>query len=220
MNAIKVIIAGGNPVISAGVEALLRQECDVNVLDRVEDRPGILKSLVLKPDVLVMASSFCVPEESKKTIRMVKDSFPCVKILFFLDRDTTDENLLQYLALGIRGYIKPRAKNSHMADALRAVCAGGLWAERKLLDKYVSYYSLASANVNSTGPDGNALTKREKEIISLLTLGLTNKALSKRLHISEKTVKTHLHHLFRKHQVRNRTELVISHLRSVSVAAR
>jgi DNA-binding NarL/FixJ family response regulator len=212
MKVIKVLITGKNTIILQGLEMLLQQESDIEVIEGTDERSLVLENSALKPDIIIVVSSIFDSEELAKTIRNLKKNCPCTRILLFLDENMPDVSLMHYLTRGVDGYIRRSAKGAHVVDAIRSVHAGNIWAERKLLNQFVLCHPLPVADVASR--PGSPLTKREKEIVSLLLLGLPNKTLSERLYISEKTVKTHLNNIFKKLKVNSRTQLVISLLYS------
>jgi DNA-binding NarL/FixJ family response regulator len=110
---------------------------------------------------------------------------------------------------GIDGYVKRSAKLEQLVEAIRSVHAGNIWADRKLLEKFIRYPSVETSSLESRLSQlENPLTKREKDVISFLIRGLPNKRISHAMHISEKTVKTHLNNIFKKMNVSNRTEVV------------
>ncbi len=211
----KILMAAESSIACDGFVELLQREPGIEIVGRIEESSRVLKNLTLKPDIVILASSLCHEEELRKTIYGFKKNSSHTRILLFLDEDTPDVSLMQYLTIGVDGYIRRLSTIANVIDAIRSVRAGNIWAERKLLNKFVVCHPLPVADIKSNVENEHmSLTKREKEIISLLLLGLPNKALSDRLHISEKTVKTHLNNIFKKQKVNNRTQLAISFLHS------
>jgi DNA-binding NarL/FixJ family response regulator len=175
-----------------------------------------MKSLDLRPDVFILDSLFFSSEELLQVVHELKKKSPRTKILLLVvETEVSDKSLMQYMAGGVDGYIKGAANLKHLVEAIRTVHAGNVWADRKLLDKFVRCAPSITSDLESKlcGLE-NPLTKREREIISFLFLGLPNKDISHKMHISEKTVKTHLNNIFKKMQVRNRTQVVSTLLHS------
>jgi DNA-binding NarL/FixJ family response regulator len=190
--------------------ARLQKEEDIEIIGRIEDGSQAMKSLDLHPDVLILDPLLFVSEELSQIIHKLKIKSPRTKILLlFLEKEMSDKSLMQYITGGVDGYIRRDAKLNQLVEAIRTVHAGNIWAERKLLDKFVRCSSPPVPDLESKlSKLENPLTKREKEIIDYLFLGLPNKRISHKLHISETTVKTHLNNIFKKMKVHNRTQVL------------
>ena len=97
---------------------------------------------------------------------------------------------------GYRGRLGPNDPLSRLEPALKALRRGELWAGRELLTRTLGTLAAPS------------LTEREREVLDLLSGGLSNRAVAERLGITERTVKAHVPNLFDEYGVKNRTELV------------
>ena len=192
------------------MSSLVQKEKDITIVGKIEDGSKTLESMNLSPDIFVLDSLLFTLDELPRLVHELKRASPRTRIhLLFLQGEIPDEALIQCLMKGADGYITRAAKLKQLVEAIRAVHAGNIWADRKLLEKFVRY---APFHMSDLGPKAskleNALTKREKEVVSFLFLGLPNRLISQKLHISEKTVKTHLNNIFKKMQVHNRTQVV------------
>ncbi len=194
---------------------MLKKEGDIEVVGKIDEGSQTMKSLNRRPDVMILDPQLYSPEELTKIIREIKSASPRTKILLMFSdmdiSDLSDESLMQYMAKGVDGYVKRMAKLNQLVEAIRRVNAGHIWAERKLLDKFVRHAPSPEADLETKlSALEQPLTKREKEIVTYLFLGLPNKRISDRLHISEKTVKTHLNNIFKKMKVTSRTQVICS----------
>jgi two-component system response regulator DegU len=216
MKTIKVLVAYDSCIFCEAISKLLQKEPDIEVVGRSEDCPEVMQDLDHGPDVLILGPSLFDPAELPKRVLEIKGRSPRTRILLFLDEEISDISLMRFLMQGgIDGYIRSSDTSTHLIAAVRSVSAGNIWADRKLLNKFVHCPPLPATTAEARlSQMGDHLTKREKEIISLLLLGLPNKALSERLNISEKTVKTHLNSIYRKMKVNNRTQVVTSLFRA------
>ncbi len=206
---IRVSIVNTNDFLRAGIAELLRKERDIAVVGSRDGTAPAVKARDAKSDVLILSSSSFPPGKLPQAVQEIKRQDPLMKILLFLEEDMPETDLIHYLTFGVEGYVKKSSGLRHLVDAIRTVYAGNIWAERKLLSKFVALRPLPTVDIESRiRTIGGSLTKREREIASLLLLGLPNRALSEQLHISEKTVKTHLNNIFKKMKVSNRTQLV------------
>lgn len=210
MKTIKIIISCNSPLFCEGMASRIQQEEDMDIVGKIEDGSQAMKSLDLHPDVLILDPLLIGLEDPLQVVQKLKIKSPRTKILLlFLEKQMSDRTLMQYMASGVDGYIKRESKLSQLVEAIQTVHAGNIWAERKLLDKFVRCTSPTLPDLDSKlAMLESPLTKREKEIINYLFLGLPNKRISHTMHISETTVKTHLNNIFKKMRVHNRTQVV------------
>ena len=210
MKIIKVLITCNSSIICEGLASLLQKEGDIEVVGKLETCLLAASILDYHADVYIFDPLLFGPNESFKIVNDLKMQSPESRILLYLDTEISDESLVQYLMKGIDGYIRRSGDLKQIAAAIRTVYVGNIWAERKLLDKFVRYTPLLLMTdlESKLAKLNNPLTAREKELVSLLVIGLPNKSISDRLNISEKTVKTHLNNIFKKMNVSNRTQVV------------
>lgn len=210
MKTMRVIISCNSPIFGEGIATLLRQEEDIEIIGKIENGSQAMKSLDLRPDVFILDPLLFRSEELLQVVHELKTKSPRTGILLlFQETEMSEVSLMQYMMGGVDGYIKRAAKLKQLVEAMRTIHAGNIWAERRLLDKFVRSSPRLSSDLESKlSKLENPLTKREKEIINYLFLGLPNKRISQKLHISEKTVKTHLNNIFKKMRVNNRAQVV------------
>lgn len=119
---------------------------------------------------------------------------PTLAVITFGD----ERDLLELLSLGYRGYLSPEEAPAKLAEAIRAVHAGDVWAERRILARAV------------VAPRAQAhLSLREAQVMNLLSLGHSNKQIAAQLGLAEGTVKAHVSALLEKHGAKNRVELAL-----------
>lgn len=214
MKGINVLIARDQSFFCEGISGLIEKESTFHIMGKVEGRAQLMKDLGESPDVVVLCSPLFPPEELPAMIQDIKKMSPNVRVLIVLEEEMPDEALMHFLMLGADGYLMRSATTGQLTEAVRAIYAGGVWAERSLLNKFVRAPVLSADVESKIAQLSEPLTKREKEIISLLFLGLSNKTIADRLYISEKTVKTHLNSIFRKLKVKNRSQVLAVLIRS------
>ncbi|MCG2835955.1 LuxR C-terminal-related transcriptional regulator [Photobacterium sp. WH77] len=90
-----------------------------------------------------------------------------------------------------------------LSEGLLKIQSGELWFSRKLCQELISEYRSTQANIPKLSVE---LTTREKEIMQLLVSGASNLQIAESLFVSENTVKTHLHNVFKKIKVKNRLQ--------------
>ena len=141
----------------------------------------------------------------------IKQTSPETKALMFNAAVSADEEtIFRSLKMGAKGYLSKNLASYDLIKAVKAVQRGEMWIERKLMSKF---FEEEHGNVSGMEDPGKktkkCLTEREKEVLSVLTKGLTNKEIADYLCISEKTVKTHLSNIFRKLNVSRRLQAIL-----------
>ena len=133
--------------------------------------------------------------------------FPKAKIIM-MNSYADEKQKKELIKFGIRGFLPKNIFKANMEKAFRAVLRGQVWASRRVTDSLLNEY-LKFENTKYI-PIGSPLklTKREMSVLRMIPGGLTNAEISEQLLISEKTVKAHLSSIFRKLDVRSRSQAV------------
>jgi len=212
MKAVRILLACESSLFCEGIAALLQREKDLVIVGRIERGSQVMTGLDLRPDVIILDPLLFEPEALLKVVHELKIKAPRTSILLiFSEREMSDTTLMQYMMQGVDGYIKRKEKLKHVIEAIRTVHAGSIWAERKLLQQFVRYSPILAQDLDSKlSKLENPLTKREREIVTFLFHGLSNRSISSTLNISEKTVKSHLQNIFKKMKVSSRTQVISS----------
>jgi two-component system, NarL family, nitrate/nitrite response regulator NarL len=212
MKAVRILLACESSLFCEGMAALLQREKDFAIVGRIERGSRVMAALDLRPDVVILDPLLFEPGALLRVVHEVKIKAPRTRILLiFSEQQMSDTTLMQYIMQGVDGYIKRAEKLKHVIEAIQTVHAGSIWAERKLLQQLVRYSPLLAPDLDSKlSKLENPLTKREREIVTFLFHGLSNRSISCTLNISEKTVKSHLQNIFKKMKVSSRTQVISS----------
>ena len=191
---------------------VLESEKDIRVVGEAADGLQALKQVESsKPDVALL--DILMPDVSGlDVIPKLREKSPATKVLIltgFLDH----KFIAAALQDGARGYVLKTAEPRTLAKAIRAVHAGEMWAERKVLTEFLDgLLKKINQQKRPLLKGQEPLTAREQEIVQWVIQGMRNKEIASRLKISEKTVKTHLSNIFRKLNVSRRVELLLHRL--------
>ncbi len=212
MKAVRILLACESSLFCEGMASLLQREKDFAIVGRIERGSRVMSGLDLRPDVVILDPLLFDPGALLKVVHELKIKAPRTRILLiFSEQEMSDTTLMQYMMQGVDGYIKRAEKLKHVIEAIRTVHAGSIWAERKLLQQLVRYSPLLGPDLDSKlSKLESPLTKREREIVTFLFHGLSNRSISCTLNISEKTVKSHLQNIFKKMKVSSRTQVISS----------
>jgi len=101
-----------------------------------------------------------------------------------------------------------------MKKAIRAVANGDVWIDKKTVKSILDGVNVLGSETVDT------LTDREKEIVSLTGTGFRNKEIAHRLHVTESTIKTHLHNVFQKLGIKTRAELITYAIKNEEISSK
>jgi DNA-binding NarL/FixJ family response regulator len=192
---IDVLLVDDHALMRAGLHALIDAADGMQVVGAAADGAAALESArELRPDVVLMDLSMPGLDGAEATRRMTAE-LPDVQVLV-LTSYADGETVVRALDAGAAGYLLKDAEPASLVEAVRAVASG-----QSPLDPRVARTYLSTRRV----PAGPELTDREREVLSLVGMGLANKQIARRLGIREGTVKAHLTRVFQQIGVQDRT---------------
>ena len=194
---IRVVLADDHPLTRAGISAYLAQESSVELIGEAEDGHQAWKLIEeLRPDVALL--DIRMPgEDGVAVARRVKESSLPVSVVMLTSYDA-QQYVLASLRAGARGFILKTATPEEISRAISTVAKGGFY-----LDSEVA----SAVGEREFAPE--ALSAREREVLSLASKGLSSKEVAARLFISERTVQTHLASIYDKLGAKNKTEALL-----------
>jgi two-component system response regulator DevR len=193
-----VFIVAANRFFRESLSSLLRKEKDISVLGAEQFSARTLQQIAqCDPDLVVLTPDWHDMEfQAAKAIRAAE---PQVKVLMISMVD--DQNVfLRAVRAGAVGYLLKEASAEEILATVRHLSENSVACPRHLERVLFDYIAAGS-------PSRAGLTMRERQLVSLIGEGLTNKEIAARLHLSEQTVKNHVHRILRKTGSSNRTSL-------------
>lgn len=203
--SIRVVVADDHPIVLKGIEQVLRQDGDIEVVAACGTGDEALAEVSRQdPDVLVL--DLRMAGKSGLDVLAALDERESRTRVVLLTATIDEDDAMEAVRLGVRGIVLKENPPAQLLAAIRDVHRG-----RKVLDQELLTRSLERSVRRSTGARQAAavLTARELEIIGLVAHGLRNKELAERLHITEGTVKLHLHNIYDKLHVDGRVALLL-----------
>ncbi len=194
---IRILVTDDHPVVREGLAAMLATQPDFSVIGMAgSGADAIAQSLALRPDVLLLDLE--MPQgDGVEVTRRLNAELPSARVIIFTAFDR-DEQILDALKAGARGYLLKGAPRDELFRAIRAVHAGG-----SLIEPVVASKLLRRMQDNE-----HVLTEREREVLHLLARGDPNKRIAAELRVSERTVKFHVGSILAKLGAANRTSAV------------
>jgi DNA-binding NarL/FixJ family response regulator len=204
---VKVLLVDDQELIRAGLRGILRTSHGFEIVGELGDGAGVVEAVAeLAPDVVLMDVRMPGVDgvSATETLRREPDPPPVLVLTTFED----DEVLAGALRAGAAGFLLKGVPAEDLQRAVRAVAAGDSWLDPAVTGRVLDAYRDGAAPAGP-GPELDALTPREREVLALIGAGLSNGEIADRLVLGEGTVKTHVGHVFAKLGLRDRAAAVV-----------
>ncbi|MEU8917999.1 response regulator [Streptomyces libani] len=206
---IRVLLADDQLLVRAGFKVLLDAQPDIEVVAEAADGQQALAGVLAhRPDIVLMDIRMPVVDGLVATRRITEDPrLPEVKVVM-LTTFELDEYVFEAIRSGASGFLVKDTEPEELLRAVRAVVAGDA-----LLSPGVTRRLIAEFAARSKEPAAadalSALTEREREVMALVGIGLSNEEIARRLVVSPLTAKTHVSRTMVKLGARDRAQLVV-----------
>ncbi len=202
--AISVLIVDDHAMVRRGLRAFLESEQDMEVIGEAADgAEAVDKVQDLLPDVVLM--DLIMPDMDGITAtRQIRQVSPNTRVLV-LTSFGDDDKVFASIKAGAIGYLLKDVPAEDLGRAIRSVARGELHLHPEIARKVLDEFNSA----HDETPPLTELTGRELEVLSLLARGYSNKEIARDLHISIKTVKTHVSNILSKLHIIDRTQAAL-----------
>src|SRR5260221_1999130 len=205
MHSVSLIIADDHPVVLQGLIALLGEHEDFKLIATCSGGAACIEAIRNSaPDIALVDIN--MPDANGLQVLKAVTAEGLSTRIVFLAGSPTDREIIAAIAGGAFGIMRKESAPEALITCLQAVAAGHRWLPPKLVDGALERTRQVRAQFASVD---SALTPREREVMLLVADGLSNKDVGRRLNVSEGTVKVHLHSIYQKVDVQNRTALAI-----------
>ncbi|WP_303318045.1 response regulator transcription factor [Flavivirga abyssicola] len=209
MDMINIILADDHELVRDGIKALLEDQQGIEVIDEAADGREALEVLErTNPDLLIV--DIRMPElNGIEVVTEVTKTYKNVKTLVLSMHDS-EEYVVKAIQAGADGYLLKGASKDEFLKAINKVASGGKYFTGDV--SAIIMNNFVNGNVTSTSKkdpvaDPFHLTKREKQILSLVLQLKNNKVIAEELQISKRTAEVHRFNLMKKLDVKNIMEL-------------
>ena len=205
---INVYVVAENRLLREALVRLFRKRTEIRIVGDTYCSDAAIDALVADgPDLLIL-DCFDTKHTSDDLLARVQEAIPDIKIILF-GMSEDPEIFLKAVRCGIAGYVLQSASAADLLDAIRSVARGEAVCPPKFCK--ILFETVAAAAIETTeeraAPQFD-LTQRQRQLMSLVAMGLSNKEIASNLNLSEFTVKNHIYRVMKQVDAQTRHEAV------------
>jgi two-component system nitrate/nitrite response regulator NarL len=204
MGRTRILLVDDHVLFRKGMARLIDSQPDFEVVAEAEDGyQAVRYARQFRPDLILM--DIHMPDcDGQEATRLIINDWPEAQIVMLTVSDD-DQDLFTAIRNGALGYLVKKIEPEELFSRLRGVAQGEAAISRVMANRILREF----ARLGTEGPPPDStrsLTPREREVLQLVTRGLTNKEIGAQLHIAENTVKNHLRNILEKLHLQNRAQ--------------
>ena len=201
------MIVDDHKLVREGIKKILSDTKDIIVVTEAADGENAIEQAhIHNPDVILL--DIVMPKMNGiETLSRMKDLGIKSKIII-LSGYSTKNYIIDSIKLGASGYITKDNDSTSLINVIKDIHSGSTYLQPslgKILRQYIDEEAVDNSDIEKIG----LLSKREYEVLKLISTGYNNKEIGRNLFISEKTVKNHITNIFKKLEVKDRVQAVI-----------
>ncbi len=208
MNKLKLLLIEDNRLLREGLRIMITKQKDMQCVETAGNGENILNLLQKhKPDIVLLDLGLR-NRNSLNLVKMIRKKFEDTKIVV-MDLVPAQEDVLEFVQEGVSGFILKDATVSDFLKTIRSVYKGLNVLPPNLTGSLFSQiveHALKESN-HTAIMDSVTMTKRESQVIGLISNGCTNKEIAQELHLSTYTVKSHVHNILEKLALSTRVQI-------------
>ena len=208
---VKVLVVDDHASLRSGLALVLASDPGIEVVGEAADGAEAVRQVMLtRPDLVLMDVEMPVMDGIAGTKAVLRVA-PRTRVLILTMFDL-DEYVAGAMAAGASGFVLKTAAAPELIAAVHACASGETVLAKGVLDRVVDQF--VGRHVTTPVAGADRLTEREQEVLALMCEGLSNQEIADRLVVELATVKTHVAHVLRKLQARDRLQAVVLAFRS------
>jgi len=208
MKKIRLLLIEDNRLLREGISSLLKKQSDMSVVSTVGNGENILEIIGKQEPNIVLLDLGLRSQNSLSVVKLVKKNFPGLKIIV-MDLIPLQADVFEFVHAGVSGFILKDASVSDFLKTIRSVAKGLQVLPPNLTGSLFS--QIVEHAISKSNPsaiiDSVRMTKRERQVIELISEGCTNKEIAQKLHLSTYTVKSHVHNILEKLALNTRVQI-------------
>ena len=208
--SIRIVIADDQPLVRAGLRMLLSSVTDIEVVgEATNGEEAVTLARDLAPDVVLMDIRMPGTDGLQATERILSSpDLSTVRVVILTTFDV-DEYIFEALERGASGFLLKDAEPDEILRAIRAAASGDAVLSPGVARRLIADYARRPRRREVAAGALDALTDREREVMTLIARGLSNDEIAKRLWVSPLTAKTHVSRILSKLGARDRAQLIV-----------
>lgn len=201
MKEIKIIIADDHELFRNGLTELLKKYDDITIVESVGDGKQFIEAIKKTEDIHIVLLDITMPnmdgfEVLKELIKLNSSIKPII-----ISMHDEGNYIAKCAKSGAYGYLLKNTDEDELIKVIRIVNEGKKYFSPKIAEKMINFMS--EQNVSE-----KILSNKEKEVLGLISEGLTTKEIAEKLFVSSRTIETHRSNIIKKLEVKNTAELI------------
>ncbi len=205
----KIMITDDHKMIREGIKQLLELNEDISVVGMASDGNECLAMLKEKEADVLLLDINMPNKNGLDTLKEIKESDLDIKVIMLTVHNETDY-LMKAVEIGSNGYVLKDSGSAELIHAINTVMEGDSYIQPDMIPMLNSKMVVRNKDKEKI----KELTRREMEVLVLVSEGMFNKEIADKLDISERTVKNHISSIFRKIDVADRTQAAVFAIRN------
>ena len=206
---IRVLLVDDQELVRAGLRMILEPEDDIEVVGEASNgQEGVARARRLRPDVVLMDIRMPVLDGVEATRTIVGDHDLTSRVLVLTTYDL-DEYVFAALRAGAAGFLLKHTPSDSIVDGVRAIAEGDSLLAPEVTRRVIEHFARTPDRPPARAAALDQLTERERDVLRLLTEGLSNPQIAAALYVEPSTVKTHVTHVLNKLGVPDRVAAII-----------
>lgn len=202
---IDILIADDHPAVRYGIRSILQFEPNLNIIGEACNGEEAINILAENFADIVIVDLKMPGKDGIETVKKLRKDHPSLKILAFSIYDE-QHKVLNMLKAGAHGYLLKSADSNEIVKAISAIMQGKRYISKEVSDKMI--YNVISSDGPTEEQIKKSLSKREKQVLRMLTHDNSYAAIAMRLGISKRTVDTHRYNISKKLGIKSMAGLI------------
>lgn len=210
MKKIRLLLIEDNRLLREGIVAMFKEHADIKVVAALGDREKTsVRIRESKPSVVLLDLGLR-SQNSLEIVRIIKKDFPETKVIV-MDLVPLQADVIEFVQAGVSGFILKDATIDDFLRTIRSVAQGAKvlpsLMTSSLFSQIVDHAVNGARGTSSKLMESVRMTKRERQVIDLISDGMTNKEIAQEIHLSPYTVKSHVHNILEKLAIHTRVQI-------------